>query len=189
MLTAERRGPYPRATGAEGSPMINNVKTRNHARFRFTIIDRAGTISFLGPGHGLKVFAAACSRGAEDYRALLALAAEYDPAWTSEIRRGISIFDEHNTATTTEAFTAQIRSNDEEPTVPFRVLDSETRARSMQPSKSGLVLFNLKDKRIVQVQNSYAELRRQGRGRIRSDGRPTRSLFYYSLPDSWRLVP
>lgn len=162
---------------------------KSYARFRFTVIDRGGTVSFLGPGHGLKVFAAACSRGAEDYRALLELAAEYDPAWTSEIRRGINIFDEHNTSFTTEAFAAQIRAADGEPTIPFRVLDSETRARSMQPSKSGLVLFNLKDKRIVQVQNSYADLRRQGRGRIRSDGRPTRSLFYYRLPDSWQLVP
>src|SRR5215218_5300412 len=172
--------------------MNNGAKPKTQksfARFRFTVIDRDGTVSFLGPGHGLKVFAAACSRGAENYRALLALAAEYDPSWTSEVRRGIDIFDEHNTSTITEAFSAQLRADEGEPTIPFRVLDSETRARSMQPSKSGLVLFNLKDKRIVQVQNSYADLRRQGRGRIRSDGRPTRSLFYYSLPDSWQLVP
>jgi hypothetical protein len=168
---------------------IPSETTKSYARFRFTVIDRDGTVSFLGPGHGLKVFAAACSRGAEDYRALLALAAEYDPAWTSEIRRGINIFDEHNTSLTTEAFAAQVQRSGGEPTTPFRVLDSETRARSMQPSKSGLVLFNLKDKRIVQVQNSYADLRRQGRGRIRSNGRPTRSLFYYRLPDSWQLVP
>jgi hypothetical protein len=172
--------------------MSNGVSPRSqksYARFRFTVIDQHGTVSFLGPGHGLKVFAAACSRGAESCRALLELAAEYDPAWTSEVRRGINIFDEHNTSFTSEAFAAQIQAADGEPTIPFRVLDSESRARSMQPSKSGLVLFNLKDKRIVQVQNSYADLRRHGRGRIRSDGRPTRSLFYYRLPDSWQLVP
>ncbi len=172
--------------------MSNVGKSETHryaGRFRFTVIDRDGTVSFLGPGHGLKVFAAACSRGAENYRALLELAAEYDAAWSSEVRRGINVFDEHNTSCISDAFAARVQPPAGEATIPFRVLDSETRARSMEPSKSGLVLFNLKDKRIVQVQNSYAELRRQGRGRIRADGRPTRSLFYYRLPDSWQLVP
>ena len=95
--------------------MNNGAKPRaqkSFARFRFTVIDRDGTVSFLGPGHGLKVFAAACSRGAENYRALLALAAEYDPSWTSEVRRGIDIFDEHNTSTITEAFSAQLRADE-----------------------------------------------------------------------------
>lgn len=160
----------------------------SYARFRFTVIDREGTVSFLGPGHGLKVFAAACSRGATDYRGLLELAAEYDPTWTTEVRHGLRIFDEHNTPRSTEAFAAVVREV-KEASIPFRVLDSETRTHSMRPSKSGLVLFNLKDKRIVQVQNSYADLRRQGRSRIRSGGRPTRSMFYYQLPDSWQLVP
>ncbi len=159
------------------------------ARFRITIIDREGTVSFLGPGHALKVLAAACSRGADDYRGVMKLAADYDASWTTEVRHGLCVFDEHNTPRSTEAFTALLRRSDEEALLPFRVLDSETRQRSMEPSKSGLVLFNLKEKRIVQIQNSYAELRRQGRGRIRADGRPTRSLFYYRLPDTWQLVP
>lgn len=160
-----------------------------YARFRFTVIDNDGIVSFLGPGHGLKVFAAACSRGATDYRRLLTIAAEYDPTWTTEVRHGLCVFDEHNTPLSTEAFAALLREASGEAKLPFRVLDHETRQRSMQPSKSGLVLFNLKDKRIVQVQNSYADLRRQGRGRIRSDGRPTRSMFYYQLPETWQLVP
>jgi hypothetical protein len=59
----------------------------------------------------------------------------------------------------------------------------------MQPARLGLVVMNLRDRRIIQIQNSYAELDRKGRGRIRANGRPTRTLYHYELPESWRIVP
>jgi hypothetical protein len=52
-----------------------------------------------------------------------------------------------------------------------------------------LVVFNLKERRIIQVQNSYANLERRDRGRIRIDGEPTGMLFQYELPSDWMLVP
>jgi hypothetical protein len=53
----------------------------------------------------------------------------------------------------------------------------------------GLVVFNLKERRIIQIQNNYSNLERRDRGRIRVDGRPTDTLFQYELPVEWSLVP
>jgi hypothetical protein len=52
-----------------------------------------------------------------------------------------------------------------------------------------LVVFNLKERRIIQVQNNYADLRRKDRGRIRVDGEPTDLMFQYELPGEWALLP
>lgn len=160
-----------------------------NAVFRFTIIDRDGSVSFLGPGHGPKVIAAACSEGAEDHRSVLRLAESYDPHWIAEIRAGLHVFDEHNVSMLTERFQHHLRSTPGDKVMPFRVIDATTRHLSTQAARSGLILFNLNQKRIIQVQNSYDELRGQDRGRIRADGRPTSSFFFYRLPESWRILP
>ena len=52
-----------------------------------------------------------------------------------------------------------------------------------------LVLFNLPQKRIVQVHNTYAEVQREDRGRIRKAGRPTGVYYHYQLPAEWAIVP
>jgi len=72
---------------------------------------------------------------------------------------------------------------------PFRVVDDVTRAASLAPVSTGLILYNLTAQRIVQVQNSYCSLLRRDRGRIRASGRPTRHLYRYELPSEWSLVP
>jgi hypothetical protein len=72
---------------------------------------------------------------------------------------------------------------------PFRIWDAETRRASLEPGKLGLVIFNLKEQRIIQVQNSYSDLQRQGRGRIRLNGRPTPTLYHYKLPENWAILP
>jgi hypothetical protein len=51
------------------------------------------------------------------------------------------------------------------------------------------VVFNLKERRIIQIQNNYANLERKDRGRIRVDGEPSQMLFQYELPTDWVLVP
>lgn len=160
-----------------------------NAVFRFTIIDPAGTVSFLGPGHGPKVFAAACSQGAGDHRDLFRLAESYDAHWIAEVRAGLHIFDEHNIGASTESFQSHLRSTPGDKLMPFRVIDGMTRHLSTQAARSGLILFNLNQKRIIQVQNSYDELRGEDRGRIRAGGRPTSSFFFYRLPESWRILP
>lgn len=72
---------------------------------------------------------------------------------------------------------------------PFRVVDERTRQQSLKPVSTGLILFNLKARRIIQVQNSYADVLRADRGRVRQNGRPTRMLYYYTLPEEWNIVP
>ena len=72
---------------------------------------------------------------------------------------------------------------------PFRVVDDATREASLQPVKAGAVLFNLVRKRIVQIQNSYREITRTGRGRVFDGQHLTRQVFSYRLPSEWQLVP
>jgi hypothetical protein len=59
----------------------------------------------------------------------------------------------------------------------------------LEPRRLGVIIFNLKARRIVQVQNSYSELLRSDRGRVRVDGRPTRQIYRYSLPEEWAILP
>jgi hypothetical protein len=71
----------------------------------------------------------------------------------------------------------------------FRVVDSITREASLRPVKAGAIIFNLKAKRIVQLMNSYREIRRSGRGRIFDGSGYTETVFSYRLPREWALVP
>jgi len=157
--------------------------------FRFNIVDDSGSVSFVGPAHGLKVLAAACSRGPQSTLELLECARTYDPDWIEQVRLGLMVFDEHNVEEVTEDYEAIVATEDSADHRAFRIIDPVTRERSMKPAQLGLVVVNLREQRIIQIQNSYAELNRKGRGRIRSRGVPTRSLFHYELPEAWSIVP
>lgn len=155
-------------------------------RFRLNIIDPASSVSFLGPAHAAKAVAAACSHGSLTWQDILSRTQRYDAEWTAEVRRGILSFEEHH-----------VPGDDPVPPVepgfdalsPFRIWDVETRQASLNPGRLGLVIFNLKEQRIIQVQNNYSDLQRQGRGRIRLDGRPTPALYHYRLPEDWAILP
>ena len=69
------------------------------------------------------------------------------------------------------------------------VLDEQTRRASLEPARLGLVVFNLPARRIVQIQNSYANLERSDRGRVRRNGQPVQTCYSYTLPDEWSIVP
>ncbi len=157
--------------------------------FRFNIVDESGSVSFVGPAHGLKVLAAACSKGPQSIAQLLDFAKTYDAEWIEQVRLGLMVFDEHNIEIVAPDYEATVVAGDEPDHRAFRIIDAVTRARSMQPAQLGLVVVNLREQRIIQIQNSYAELNRKGRGRIRSRGVPTRSLFHYELPEAWSIVP
>ncbi|MGB3329761.1 MAG: hypothetical protein WBA46_12450, partial [Thermomicrobiales bacterium] len=156
--------------------------------FRFNVIDQRGVSSFVGPAHALKVIAAACSQGAESLQSVLKVADEYDAEWARDVRLGLHRFDEHNIDSLSAGFARVGERDSEEAFHPFRVLDATTRQRSMQPASLGLVVFNLKERRIIQIQNRYSELMRNDRGRVRRNGLPTRQLFSYSLSDAWSIV-
>ncbi len=158
-------------------------------RIRYTVTDGETTTSFIGPGHVLKMMVAACARGPKSLRDMLSHVERYDAAFVRDVLNGLSVFDEHNIRGNTVAIERQIADLQPDDLPPFRVYNETTRAASTQPAQSGLIVFNLDARRIVQVQNSYSEILRVDRGRIRHNGEPTRSLYHYRLPGEWALVP
>ncbi|HEY8601473.1 MAG TPA: hypothetical protein VIL85_23805 [Thermomicrobiales bacterium] len=156
---------------------------------RLTMIDALGSASFVAPAHGAKVLTAACSRGPATIEDLLQIAQSFDAEMIEGVLDGLALFDRHNSPGNYAAvhdMLAQLKPHD---MPPFRVVDETTRAASLAPVSTGLIIFNLPAQRIVQVQNSYSSLLRQDRGRIRTAGRPTRHLYRYRLPQEWSLVP
>jgi hypothetical protein len=156
---------------------------------RFTVVDKSGTLSFVGPCHALKALAAACCNDPEDHRHLIGLLGEYDAQLQQELSAGLYVFDEHNTKADARAIHSVLDDCKAVASPPFRVVDERTRNLSLEPVRYGLVVFNLSARRIVQVQNSYANLERSDRGRIRVNGKPVKQLYRYQLPESWSIVP
>jgi len=160
---------------------------------RFTVIDENGTVSFVAPCNALKALVAACSKFPTDLDALLTAAMPYDSELKDNVMNGLALFDEHNGAGKYERIHNMIDHAGEqraEHNLPaFRVVDETTREASLQPVKAGLVLFNLKERRIIQVHNTYDNIRRQDRGRVHKGGEPTDRLYHYRLPMDWQIVP
>jgi hypothetical protein len=154
--------------------------------FRLNVIDERESVSFLGPAHAVKAVAAACSHGARSWQDVVRKSRHYDPDWAEAVFRGLLIFEEyHEPVDEPDAGSAKSIN----PADPFRIWDQPTRRHSMEPGRLGLVIFNLKEQRIIQVQNSYSDLERQGRSRVRSKGRPTAKIYHYRLPEDWAIVP
>lgn len=160
---------------------------------RFTVIDNGGTVSFVAPCNALKALVAACSKFPTDLELLLAASEPYDSDLKTNVLNSLALFDEHNREGQYERIHSMIDYADEQRTqhnIPaFRVVDEATRNASLQPVKAGLVLFNLKERRIIQVHNTYDNIRRQDRGRIHKGGEPTSTLYHYKLPMDWQIVP
>ncbi|MFL5731967.1 MAG: hypothetical protein ACJ78Q_02100 [Chloroflexia bacterium] len=160
---------------------------------RYTVIDPAGTVSFVAPCTALKALVAACSKAPSDLESLLSATERYDNELKDYVLNGLSIFDEHNSNGSYDQIHSALDYADEQRShhsVPaFRVVDETTRQASLEPVKAGLVLFNLKARRIIQVHNTYADVKRRDRGRIHEGGVPTRRLYHYELPREWEIVP
>lgn len=159
------------------------------SQMRFSIVDDRETISFLAPPHLLKAITAACAEGIPDARAMVTRLAGYDPDVSEQVLAGLAVFDEHVIAGDPLTLQAWIDRNPDYASRPFRVLDEQTRQQSLLAGDLGVVMFNLPARRIIQIVNSYANLQRRDLGRIRSDGRPTRQLYRYQLPDEWEILP
>lgn len=154
--------------------------------YRFNVIDDSGTVSFLGPRHGSKMIAAACGANHRTFEAVLTYIKALDDVWAREVEQGLREFDKRAPRQPQEP-------SDDAPEsswrVPFRVIDQESRKQSMRISSLGLFVVNLKERRIVQVDNRSQELEKSGRGRVRRNGKPTKMLFRYRLSKEWDLVP
>src|SRR5207247_249822 len=107
---------------------------------------------------------------------LLSASTHYDTDLKDYVLNGLATFDEHNTQGNYAHIHGAIdhagkqRAHHHLPA--FRVVDDVTRQTSLEPVKAGLVLFNLKARRIIQLQNTYAEVKRRDRGRIHRGGTP-----------------
>lgn len=169
---------------------MSTDRTRpSRSHFRCNVIDHKGTVSFVAPPHGLKVLAASIARGADSFAELMAYARRFDRAWVESVNRGLIVFDEHNVESAGRWFEEEPGGEEGASRLAFRVIDQATRRRSLVPGRLGLVVFNLKEHRIIQIQNSYDDLRRKDRGRVRVDGKPTERIFHYELPPGWAIVP
>lgn len=165
------------------------MRLHNGSHFRCNVIDESGTVSFIAPPHGPKVIAAAIARGARNVVQLLQIARTFDADWVTDVGLDLMVFDEHNVNEVQEPFDRAVGAEDSAGHRAFRVIDPLTRQRSLVPSRLGLVVFNLKEHRIIQIHNNYDDVRRKDRGRIRVHGRPTSRLFHYELPPDWSIVP
>ncbi len=160
---------------------------------RYTVVDAQGTVSFVGPGHVLKMLVAACAQMPADLAGLLSHLRPLDRHFTEYVENGLAVFDEHHLpgspSTVPAAGVPAAEPAGKAGDGVFRVVDAASRQASLQPSRAGVVVFNLVERRIVQIHNTYAEVQREGLGRLRREGRPVPTFYHYHLPATWRIVP
>src|SRR5437867_323184 len=156
---------------------------------RCTVIDDAGGVSFLTHGDALPALVAACASNPRSLYELLERAEPYYRNLCDYVFSGLAVFDEHNGPANYEAIHRALTTLPRHRQPVFRIVDSLTREASLRPVKAGAVIFNLKERRIVQMVNSYREIRRSGHGRIFDGSAHTGAVFSYRLPEEWALVP
>jgi hypothetical protein len=156
---------------------------------RFTIVDHGGTISFVGDGFLMLPLVAACASNPRSLAEMLARVDQIDRRLRDRILAGLAVFDEHNVENNYDAIRRELEAskNAEEPV--FRVVDDVTRERSLEPTRTGLIIFNLKDRRIVQVINQFYAVERRGEVHLHNGERYSRRTVSYKLPESWSIVP
>lgn len=156
---------------------------------RFTIIDARGAVSFVAPCDALLALVAACADNPSAHEELLRRAGRFSPQLEGYVLSGLAVFDEHNADGSYGAILSALQHLRPHEVPPFRVVEDVTRQASLDAVGAGVVLFNLLDRRIVQVQNSYNEVRRRGRVRVYDGTRRSGEIHRYELPPSWDIVP
>lgn len=157
---------------------------------RYTVIEPRGTVSFVAPVGSLKPLIAACSHNPASLDELLRALALYDDKLAHDVLSGLAVFDEHITEDVPERVHELLDSRPDHASAVFRVLDERSREASFKAVRGGLILFNLKARRIVQVHNNLLPVQRRDRGRVRQGGVPVDGeLYAYELPADWSLVP
>ncbi len=156
---------------------------------RCTVIDREGGVSFIAHGEALAALTKGCVANPDSLGELLEYSEPYYHTLREQVLNGLAVFDERNVEGRYEAIhtALEVCRPYEQPV--FRIVDELTREASLRPVKAGAVLFNLRARRIVQLQNSYREITRVGRGRVFDGERLTNDMFSYRLPKEWALVP
>lgn len=155
---------------------------------RYTIVHDNGGVSFVGDEFMLDALVAACASNPSTYEDLLEAAHEYDRRPRDMVRNALAVFDEHNVPGSYGAIHRVLAEALPADVPAFRIVDEQTRQASLQPVKAGLIIFNLKERRIVQVWNS-AGVERSGTARHHNGRQWTQRIHNYELPESWRIIP
>lgn len=156
---------------------------------RYTVVDRHGRVSFVAPCRALLPLVAACARSADSLRDLVAFADEFGSDLNGHVFSGLAVFDEHNGMGNTEWIRSALSQLPPERTPVFRVLDDITSRASLQPVAAGAVIFNLNAHRIIQIQNSWTRIDREGLVHERDVSGRTVKVHRYKLPTHWVLAP
>jgi hypothetical protein len=156
---------------------------------RCTLVDERGTVSFIVHADALPALTAACSANPSSLEELLEGAEPYYHNLSEHVLNGLAIFEERNAKGNYQAIHQALRFLPPHEHPVFRVVDDLTRETSLRPVKAGAVIFNLRARRIIQIVNTYQEIRRRGQARV-FDGRGlTDTVYSYRLPKDWALVP
>jgi hypothetical protein len=158
---------------------------------RFTVIDPRGRVSFVASCSTLEALVAACASTNQPrtLEQLLRSAEPFVGDLTEHVLSGLAVFDEHNSPSNYRWVHAALDYCTPQEAPVFRVVDPRTEEVSLSPVRAGVVVFNLLAKRIVQIQNTYSEIRRKGRVRVLRNNQPTDRVHRYELPPDWSLVP
>ncbi|MDA8217721.1 MAG: hypothetical protein M0Z94_08915 [Dehalococcoidales bacterium] len=155
---------------------------------RYTIVAELNTTSFVASCDSLSALVAACANNPRQLEEFLALTTLYDDNIAEYISCGLAVFDEHNVEGHYEVIHSALKYCLPQELPVFRVVDQETRKASLQPVKAGIVIFNLSAHRIIEMQNTYAGVRRRGKI-VGHDSEGRRRVFRYELPANWAIVP
>lgn len=156
---------------------------------RLTVVDGDGTVSFIAHASAAVALTAACSHNPTTLRDLLDASQRYDRALRSTVLHGLAVFDEHNLPDELSDIHTQLDQLPPRKTPVFRVLDPITREASLTPVRSGVVLYNLSARRIVQIQNTYEPLAQSGEVNYHNGRFLSIRLLPYQLPADWLIVP
>ncbi|MCC6177149.1 MAG: hypothetical protein IT305_17730 [Chloroflexi bacterium] len=156
---------------------------------RFTVVGLDSTVSFIAPDRSLHALVAACSTGPDTTAELLDRAAPFVGDLRDRVMSGLAVFDEHCSRDNPRWIHAAFDYCRREDVPVFRVVDDCTREVSLSPVWAGAVVFNLKARRIVQIQNTYGDIKRKGRLRVMEGAKPTNRVQRYELGPEWTVVP
>ena len=157
---------------------------------RYTVIEQRGGVSFIASTDALLPLVAACQSSPRTLAGLLDGVSQFRPRLRDYVEAGLAVFDEHNVPGRPGPIHQAIEHLPPDEVPVFRVIDDRTRQFSLQAVHAGVVIFNLVDRRIVQVQNTFAEVRRKGRIAVRNGAvRGGTQIIRYELPPDWAIVP
>jgi hypothetical protein len=156
---------------------------------RCTVVDGQGAVSFVVHADALSALAAACSANPSSLDGLLEATEPYYHNLREQVLNGLAIFEERNARGNYQAIHQALKFCAPHEHPVFRVVDDLTRETSLRPVKAGAVIFNLRAKRIIQIINTYREIRRTGHARVFDGSGLTNTVYNYRLPKDWALVP